>query len=74
VPHTREGEGLHLPPVPEALNRVRFEIESDAAPPGDRINHAAQRAREWVRHFFRVRSFSTRYADRIAVLTYRAAT
>src|SRR5438046_9892741 len=28
VSHGREGEGLHLPPVPEALNRACPEIQS----------------------------------------------
>jgi hypothetical protein len=27
MPHGREGEGLHLPPVREALNRARPDIE-----------------------------------------------
>jgi hypothetical protein len=30
VPYGREGEGLHLPSVPEALNRVRPDIKYPA--------------------------------------------
>jgi len=42
VPYASEGEGLHLPPVPEALNRcvLRKQVPG-AAPPSDAIKHAA---------------------------------
>ena len=45
VPYAREGEGLHLPPVPEALNRGCFEHQvPGGAPPSDAIKHAAPRS------------------------------
>jgi hypothetical protein len=42
MPYASEGEGLHLPPVPEALNRcvLRNQVPG-AAPPSDTMKHAA---------------------------------
>ena len=45
MPYASEGEGLYLPPVPEALNRCVLQKQvPDAAPPSDTIKHAAPRS------------------------------
>ena len=44
VPYASEGEGLHLPPVPEALNGCVLRKSARRRAPSDSIKHAAPRS------------------------------